>query len=113
MHVIVSAYNVLQNNDVTSRVFMRKVTPHSLFQYSVETLNGGFDIWIARYSKTNVIFLRNFYIDCATNSLPLSVYKYRGTRPSLLASMHWKAIIMQLLVLSCNVLPRCIYLVYR
>ena len=56
--------------------------------------------WIAHYPKT--FSLRNFCIDCATNSLPLSVCKYTGIRPSLFASTRWKAFITQLLVLSRN-----------
>ena len=60
--VIVSAYNVLQNIDVTSRILMCEIMSYSLLQCSVETLNGGFDIWIAHYPKTNVVFFKKFLL---------------------------------------------------
>ena len=77
--MIISAYNILKNIDVASRVFMREVTPHSLFQCSVEALDdGGFNVRIARYPKTygTSFSLRNFCIDCATNSLSLRLQVY-------------------------------------
>jgi len=61
MRVIVSAYNILKNIE---QVFIREITPHSLFQCFVEALDdGGFNVRIARYPKKRMSFsLRNFYI---------------------------------------------------
>ena len=46
---------------VALRIFIREITPHSLLQCSEALDDGGFNIRIARYSKTNVV-LRNFCI---------------------------------------------------
>ena len=42
---------------------MREIMPHSLLQCSVEALDDdGFNVRIARYSKTNVIFFKKVLV---------------------------------------------------
>ena len=54
-----------------------------------------------RVTRKRISFsLRNFFTDCATNSLLLSVCKYTGIRLLFFASTRWKAFIMQFLDLS-------------
>jgi len=114
MRVIVSAYNILKNIDVASRVFMREVTPHSLFQCSVEALDdGGFNVRIARYPKTiwYIVFFKKFlywlcdkFLALAFASIRVLVLRFSLIRDGKLLSRNYS---------FCHimVLPRRIYLV--
>jgi len=76
--MIVSAYNVLQI-DVAMCLTLFSVRSFS----SVEMLDG-FNVRIARYSKTNVVFFKKFLRD---KFFTLVNCKYTGTRPSFFADI--------------------------
>jgi len=103
MRVIISAYNILKNIDVASWIFMRNsATFAPSVSVEADSTMAAFTSRLRVTRKRMSFSLRNFCIDCATNSLPLSVCKYMSTRPSLFTSTRWKAFITQLFVLLHN-----------